>query len=248
MKCEEVAYHAGRVGEHVARVSHFRWLYNYAVSLRSRMGVFIWIPKTGGTSVMEALRPARIQYFKTARDVLYSFPQRGLATFGHMEYGVLLRNGLIDHDFHRSSFRFCFVRNPFTRAVSLYHYLVRKKHVPASLGFEEFICGIERKGVPSVALDTWLGVSQCNPQCAWTRGAAPMTFVGRFERLEEDYSIVCAELGLKRIEALPVRNRRVRGADDEALLSGRAIDAIRRYFADDFQEFGYSLQPEDASL
>jgi hypothetical protein len=102
-------------------------------------------------------------------------------------------------------FSFAFVRNPWDRFVSLYHYFVdmapqhRWYHANRKLiadirrfrNFGEFCRGF----------DTWRHRADFHfwPQCHWITGEVgrPLVdFVGRFERLPRDWARVCEHLGL----------------------------------------------------
>ncbi len=86
--------------------------------------VFIWIPKSAGTSIYNAIHARK---FKTIEKVKYRFCGKGIVTFGHMSYAELLRQGYISEKFDARSFKFAIVRDPYDRAVSLYEYLKSRK-------------------------------------------------------------------------------------------------------------------------
>ena len=122
-----------------AKVGILRTLARY----RSRStpdAVFVWIPKAAGTSISTALASATGSCLTllSPGQVTACFPQRGLVTFGHQSYGQLVDEGYIDHEFDRRSFKFCFVRNPFDRTVSLFHYLRKKGCLHQKTSFRTF--------------------------------------------------------------------------------------------------------------
>ena len=81
--------------------------------------LFIWIPKCAGSSICK--------YYKLNNQAnnenLYNFDNNSNVTFGHADINILLKNSIILSDFYNKSFKFCIVRNPYDRAVSLFFYL-----------------------------------------------------------------------------------------------------------------------------
>lgn len=85
--------------------------------------LFIWIPKTAGSSVFALLETTLgMQKLKTFQEVA-RFRNRGPVTFGHMHYLSLLQAGIVKPEFHSRAFKFAFARNPYARIASLYNYL-----------------------------------------------------------------------------------------------------------------------------
>jgi len=107
---------------------------------KTKNGVFIWIPKTAGTSVFEVLAAYNCLKLKDLKSARFMFPQQGLVTFGHMSYALLLEKKVVSPEFHEKAFKFCFVRNPFSRVVSLYEYLKKTGRIHSQTGFRSF-CG-----------------------------------------------------------------------------------------------------------
>ena len=80
--------------------------------------LFIWIPKCGGTTICHT--------FKLDNQTLpppRTFDNNSNVTFGHIDINTLLNKEIISKEFYNKSFKFCIVRNPYDRAVSLFHYL-----------------------------------------------------------------------------------------------------------------------------
>lgn len=68
-----------------------------------------------------------------------------------------------------------------------------------------------------------------------------MDFVGRFERLGEDFATVCARIGAE--VSLPESNRgRSRPRDWRAEYDGETRDKVARLYARDIELFGYAFE------
>jgi hypothetical protein len=194
--------------------------------------LFVWIPKTAGTSLVSLLRLPKL---KRRHLVKYRFTNRGSVTFGHQDYRQLRAQGLVSDAFDRNAFKFSFVRDPFDRAVSLYFYLIKDAQIDASLSFLAF-CRRLPQGIPPIGLYQARGLSQANPQSHWLSGVT-LDFLGRFEQIDRDIDELSRRLGLpeRRLPHLnPTRHRDFRDyycSESEAL--------VRAFYAEDFQRFGY---------
>src|SRR6056297_2341307 len=83
-------------------------------SVRNRDAVFLWIPKTAGATLYSALDRhicTKLLHLTAAR---IRFRNKGLVTFGHMDYAQLVEIGLVRARFDQSAFKFCFSRNPYS--------------------------------------------------------------------------------------------------------------------------------------
>lgn len=84
-----------------------------------RKMIFIWIPKCAGTTISK--------HFNLERQVgnegfNYSFNNNNNVTFGHADINILINKKILSKTFYQNCFKFCVVRNPYDRAVSLFHY------------------------------------------------------------------------------------------------------------------------------
>ena len=84
--------------------------------------VFIWIPKNGGTSMYRTLKPLGMQYLTHETQIKHYFSNKGMVSFGPLNYSYLVESGLVSQSFHQSAFKFAISRNPYDRAVSSYFY------------------------------------------------------------------------------------------------------------------------------
>lgn len=151
--------------------------------------IYIHIPKTAGVSIRHFLGMS----FKPS-DQLYTIPfQPDDHKFNppqpHLRAEDYLKYGMVTQEEFDSYFKFAFVRNPWERIVSEYKF----RGWPQRLDFKTFL-------------------SKCLPKPSWTdeychiipqydfihdaKGNLLVNFVGRFERLHEDFKVVCQKLGI----------------------------------------------------
>jgi hypothetical protein len=206
--------------------------------------VFLWVPKTAGTSVYTVLSSFGCYRLKTRRAVHRTFPQRGLVTFKHMSYRKLVEEDEISRTFDARAYKFAFVRNPYDRAVSLFHFLHGKGHHADVDGFLSFWQRIDSSALPAVGPDKVVGIGICNPQVRWLEGTK-IDLLGTFERIDEDFSIVLEQLGLPRV-ALPRANA-TQHAPYRDYYCKESTELIERLFREDFSAFGYSTELESRS-
>jgi hypothetical protein len=199
--------------------------------------LFIWTPKVAGTSIYSVLKEHGCR--KAVWPEQYRrFNSQGSVTFGHISVFALLERGIIKRSYFNSAFKFCFVRSPRDRMVSLYEYAKKVKHIGSKVSFEAF-CRRIAKGVPRLGLHNARPFQQANPQYKWIyrRGKCCMDFVGRYERLETDIQVVFRELGIR--DTLPVLNRSKRRPYQEYYndTTEKLVDQI---YQKDIELFGYS--------
>ncbi|MDA9241445.1 sulfotransferase family protein [Acidimicrobiales bacterium] len=204
--------------------------------------VFVWVPKTAGTSVERTLEAFGGRKFKTLEDVRFAFPQAGVVTFGHMDYERLVDDGLVTRRFHESAFRFAVVRDPRDRAISLYEHLRRGNYIPTGTSFRAFAQLLADGAVTDIGLFNARPreLTNCNPQAAWILGrdGKPLVdHIARFERLDELCEVLSGKLGtVSDIPKLRVGKRR----DYSDYFSDRRVNTlIEEFYSVDFEAFGY---------
>tara|TARA_Y100000593_G_C4299212_1_gene332431 strand:+ start:1468 stop:2079 length:612 start_codon:yes stop_codon:yes gene_type:complete len=136
-------------------------------------------------------------------------------------------------------FKFCFVRNPWDRMVSMYRQMQRsnnlhwkprriRHNLSKRYSFKGFI-----KRVDEEAFKTWC---QSN---FYLIGDNLIDFVGRFENLQEDFNAVCDKIGIAR-QKLPHKNKSnhkhyTHYYDEEAR------DIVAKKYARDIEIFNYKF-------
>lgn len=146
----------------------------------------------------------------------------------------------------RKGFSFSFVRNPWDRAVSHYHYLVatnRSDMAESPISFSEWAEKVYVAQDPAY----YDIPAMFMPQSNWllAEGAAGpddviVDFVGRFERLQRDFDHIGEVLGLDVPRKLPHLKKTERGPYQN-YYTGATRSIIDRWFEDDIERFGYAF-------
>lgn len=202
--------------------------------------IFLWIPKTAGTSVFAALESgARFTKLKRIREVETLFNHSGRVTFGHINCRMLVDKGVVDASYFDHAFKFAFVRDPYARAVSLYQYLKKEKRLPALTTFLQFCQILENGRVEPIGLYNSSGLSQCNPQVRWLEGLA-LDFLGRYEELDSDFNYLAGKFDLA-VSQVPHLNSSTT-TDAAALYCPESKRIVEAFYAEDYAAFDYPLR------
>lgn len=201
------------------------WDFPYRAYLDKNECVFIHIPKTAGSSVLKALGKKN----EFARD--------------HLPWYVYKNAN--PQKFERY-FKFAFVRNPWTRTFSAYRYLlsggnkITDKEVTELLfafkSYDDFLVNGLAQGV---LRNHPLFIPQSEFVIDY-RGNLAVNYVGYFENLENDFSYISEQLGFH--APLAKLNMSHRSTITETV-SEMGVEAIRYIYAQDFNMFGYSIEP-----
>jgi hypothetical protein len=183
--------------------------------------IFIHSPKTAGSSVARALFGVDSRHVPCT-DYRAANPEK-FARF----------------------FKFAFVRNPWDRLVSTYAFLRdggmnemdrqwAREHLAPYADFDDFV----RRGLALEAVRSWVHFRPQTDFICDADGKILMDFVGRYERLDEDFAVVAKTL--HRNVALPVTNvSRRSGYVDYYTAETR--DLVGRLYGSDVAAFDYGF-------
>ncbi len=178
--------------------------------------IFVHINKTGGSSIERALG-LPFQH-RTAREIRAQIGERRWS----------------------QRFSFAFVRNPWDRVASHFHYRVQTKQAGLAerpISFADWVELAYYQHDP-VYYDQ---PKMFMPQFDWVtddEGRIIVDYIGRFERLTEDFARVCARIG--HTAELPHLKRSGRG-DYRTLYSAETAEIVARCFEKDIRAFGYTF-------
>ena len=181
---------------------------------------FVHINKTGGSSIEAALR--------------LPFQHRTAVELKTLAGGRRWSRG----------FSFSFVRNPWDRVASHYRYRVKTRQAgleTSTVSFTEWVCRAYGDRDPRF-YDT---PKMFMPQVDWIRdpeGNVMVDFVGRFERLHDDFGEVCRRVG--RDAELPHLKPSGGRRPYWELYDTETREIVAERLREDIEVLGYSFLPE----
>ncbi len=200
--------------------------------------IFVHIPKTGGTSIEDAIwgpdrRSRTVDQLWMGVDASGSNPYQTGGLQHLLARQIRQEVGLAVFD---ACFKFSFVRNPWDKAVSQYVYLSSRPDLLVRLGiprggsFKEYLIRIG--SVPHVQ---WL--EQCDFLLDHD-GELLVDFVGRFERFERDLRSVLSRLGIA-CDSIPHEYRGDRSHYRD-YYDAECVEIVRERYRRDIERFGYT--------
>jgi len=215
--------------------------------------VFVHVPKTAGTAVSTMLRS--LSTYKDLEIGTGDLGQELQASYGQ-RYGLVkhaqahrIRRVMGEEDW-QGYFTFGFARNPFSRLLSIYHFLNSWDKLPEAAArelaqfddFEDFVLGDIWAKTPGPS-----GIYR--PQTSWlTSKGQPnkliVDFVGRQEHLAEDMGKIADRIGggirfntEQRANVTPSYRKKIQWTN-------RMINRVLDRYRHDFELLGYSTQPD----
>lgn len=177
--------------------------------------VFVHIPKTAGSSIIEAL-----------------FPELRNG-WGHYQSHYLPQE--YTAEIWNDWFTCCFIRNPWDRMVSLYHYWEwcnwASSKTAQPISFQQF-CG----SFPKYVSNIYHHYKQVD---FIYRNDTKIDFIGRFENLESDFEFICNKFNFS--ASLPHLIPSQRNKDYADYYDDETRDFVAEYFAEDIQLGNYKF-------
>lgn len=243
---------------HRVAVAVARLLDGRPMRARSSAAVFVHVPRTSGTSLIEELGFERYSRPGQLTDLFDG--RTRWATFDHIPPHALIATRLVAPQYFERAYVFAMVRDPYTWAASMFDVLRQNGTLDDTVGFGAWLAGVqrmheaERAAHPAPAAlappeadwmsgrfgnswnMTWL--KRAWPQHTWLEGVR-IDHLGRFEERAAAVRAVCEALGV----AVPTEARSRRGVGPGP---GELYDAepgaaalVRALYAEDFDRFGY---------
>jgi hypothetical protein len=214
----------------------------------ARQFIFIKTPKSGSTSIEVGLSalcgpndiitpvgPEKIARSPDAQNYLRGEDSRQIRPDGFLEplqerdfYNHMSLQKVADYIGDGATedyLKIAFVRNPWDRQVSLYHFLKHQGHL--EVGFAEWLPWAE-----PLAIMEMLRLN----------GAMAIDFIGRYEALQSDFDALCRQLGVPSAPVLPRLKSDIRPPGDyRAYYDDRSRAQIREMYAEEIATFGYAF-------
>lgn len=183
--------------------------------------IFIHIPKTAGTSVARAL------FGSTSRHVpCIEYEKANSKKF-------------------RRYFKFAFVRNPWDRLFSAYHFLKKgginsddaawaRAYLANYHSFEQFV----HEWVNRDNIMRWVHFKPQHYFITDSKGQIAMDYLGRIENINTDFDFICQKLGVS--VNLPILNvvKKIRYTD---AYTSEMIDIVAQAYHRDVADLGYAF-------
>ena len=203
--------------------------------------LFCHIPKTAGTSLRKALEGLDFTDLQTELDDSASHSQPLNLMNIHLSMDWLFRNGVLDPNETENSFSFCFCRNPFGRAQSLYSYLGERGFFPQTWSFYAFLDYLRRaKPRAGGAKIAQLNLAAPQKSFIYSELWGGPTRVFRFEAMDSEIAALGTHLKFPfEIEHLNASSFSGYASN----LGPKERQAILDIYQEDFEYFGYDLEP-----
>jgi hypothetical protein len=212
--------------------------------------LFVHIAKTGGTSVRASLR--RLRW----RDPWY-WPMLVCSRLSHLSghriatklprhAKIVAAKELLPKEFFDTLFKFAFVRNPWDLQVSSFHHIRRERPHYLS-GHEDFEGFLRWKLSPErpyqYHIDTSIELQ--TDYLIDLHGEVAVDFIGRYERLPEDFAEACRRIGVARPDLAHKRRATDREKDYRSYYSDETAELVAQHFRKDIELLGYGFEPGD---
>ena len=211
--------------------------------------IFIHIPKTAGTSIRETLKMSCDDYLEELDNDLEKRLFRK-SLFRHRRLRVIMNSKYsIDKNF-KDYYKFAFVRNPWDRTVSKFHYykdygdkiikaipnLTEKMSIYMKCSFDEFVS----LHSPQYRSKYWNLQHNQMDYIVDSKQKVDVDFIGRYENLQNDYDTICNTIGIPKIQLSHNNKSNHKHYSEYYTEETKAI--IGRVFKKDIKVFGYEFE------
>lgn len=210
--------------------------------------IFIHIPKTGGSSIRSSLSKNYNLLYNASKQNLIKLGYSNLENFenynfsiynfkDHLPYQLIKKNKL-----EKNKYVFTFIRNPFSRVVSMYfECMANKFHIDGlntskNISFEDFIeIIIEKPYWFALPMVDYIGINNIDD----------IDFIGRFENFENDI------LKLKKKVKISIKHHnfnnhiksKLKFSDYRKFYSNnKIIDKVTQIYDKDLRKFQYDYE------
>lgn len=222
------------------------------LSLKYRF-LFIHTAKTGGTSVRAALSRYRyagpwgpLAFLAHKLDQLSG--HRIGAKFPRHAKAIAARE-MLPRELYDGLFKFAFVRNPWDLQVSSFHHIRRERpHLmgPYMNDFDGFLrWKLDPERPYQYHIDT--SIERQSDYVTDFDGKLIVDYVGKYERLIDDYREICRHIGIAGRELPHKREAKDRQRDFRGYYSDATAELVARRFARDIDLFGYRFDDDRAA-
>lgn len=182
--------------------------------------LLIWINKTAGVAITQAL---------------------GIDKDAYSHYTATELRDILGRHRYDNMFKFCFVRNPWDKVVSEFCFRVWtwQNELTADSSFSEWVRSTYVDNDPKYF--DW--PKMFLPQMEWLTdedGKLIVDFIGRFENLQNDFDLVCDNLGVAR-QRLSHANKSRDNGHYRGYYDADTYRIVADWFRADIEHFGYEF-------
>ena len=208
---------------------------------------FIHVPRTAGTSIQNYLENNfRIRKAKKEDFRYTDYINLDCICTSHISIDELFREKVLQKEWWEDSYKFAFVRNPWDRLVSIYHYYKSfrtRREYRSNYCLESFETFVQEtivndKWVPSIELFAGRPHFQhVLPQISWLK--PEIDYVGKFENLQNDWNVVCekADIPPNKLTHLNAVYRK----DYHDYYNTELQHIVAKYYQEDIDKFKYTF-------
>lgn len=224
--------------------------------------LFVHIPKTAGQSIEQVFLDLNdLTWANEDRAQLLlrpnTDPSAGPPRLAHLTASEYLQYGYVQQQAFDKTFKFAFVRNPWSRLVSEYRYKHSEKYDFRSFVLEHFPTKTDDKH--SSGADNYRHVVPQVDFLLDKDGQLLVDFVGRFENLQADFDTVCEKLGIpaERLSRRNSSNALENSVSQTTFATANANSShyssfydeetrafVAQYYAADIERFGYQFKKQ----
>ncbi|WNO08118.1 sulfotransferase family 2 domain-containing protein [Teredinibacter sp. KSP-S5-2] len=205
--------------------------------------LFVHIAKTGGTSVRAALNTLRwkdpMYYLMWPAHKISGLTGHKLGMKFPRHSHIIAAKEMLPEEFFNQLYKFAFVRNPWDLQVSSFHHIQRERpqFMNGITDFNEFMRWKFNPERPyQYHIDTSLSLQ--SDYLVDLHGNSQMDFIGRYERIEEDFKAVCDHIGVS--ISLPHKRKGKRGKDYREYFADDTAEMVAKHFAKDIEMLAYN--------
>ena len=209
-----------------------------------RRVIFIHVPRTAGMSIRKYATRHRNHFIIKGWNHIPIESKADFITTGHASIESLIEQGFLEREVYNDSFKFAFVRNPWDRLVSTWgYYKSFRGEVDKSTRFlrsfelfvEEVI--VKKNWIPSLEYKIMRPYFQhALPQMSWL--GSGVDFIGRFERLNEDWQTIC-EMGNLKYQLLKKTHTIKRFKHYREHYTDEMAKQVAEFYTEEITRFGY---------
>jgi len=202
--------------------------------------VFVHIPKCGGTSIEKLWFPDMIVSQLSDYQKFVGWHEHLLIWMQHATMSEILQHYNEPEDIE-SYFSFTFVRNPWERALSDWHWM--NKNLTSQQPFEDYLNVVGDFRASCYSSDQTYRGDHFKTQSEFTHhhGERLVDFIGRFENIDEDFATILSILSLPPL-VLPHYNKSSYPRPYWQNYTDKQRDLVSEIFAEDIYLFGYKFK------